>query len=212
MKTLGGLGYILTIIPFLNFVAPILVGIAWFQMGGRTNQSLFRATGVLYLVTFVAAIAVVAAFASVLIPMMFTLFSLGERAPLDEVLSILPAAAALGALTLGVGVLGFATFIVELVSHFRASRIFASKWFRRAAWMRILAIVLALVFVAAVTFGALLIPELFFGLGDSASAGFLGSVLLLLLLPVIVVGLLGPIFSAIAFFTLRELPPPPPDI
>lgn len=57
MRLLGGLGYVFSLIPFLNIAAPILIGIAWFQMGGRTGQRLFRATGVLMIATFVVAVA-----------------------------------------------------------------------------------------------------------------------------------------------------------
>ncbi|MEM4334901.1 MAG: hypothetical protein QXH04_03735, partial [Candidatus Caldarchaeum sp.] len=78
LKTVGGLGYIFSIIPVLNLVAPFLIGVAWFQMGGRTRQTLFRATGVFIIITYVAALGFLAVFAATFLPLIFSVASLGE--------------------------------------------------------------------------------------------------------------------------------------
>ncbi|MEM2972804.1 MAG: hypothetical protein QXS50_01470 [Candidatus Caldarchaeum sp.] len=210
LKTLGGLGYIFSIIPGLNLVAPFLIGIAWFQMGGRTRQTLFRATGVFIIITYVAALGFLAVFAATFLPLIFSVASLGEAAPISDVLSMLSTVAVFGLVGFLVAVFGFVSFILELVSHFRASGVFLSKWFRRAAWMRILSIIIAVVLVVAVGVFSVLAPAGMIGLnGDFA---VFGSAFLLIFIPVIVIGLLAPIFSAVAFFTIPEAPPPPPDV
>ncbi|RLI38443.1 hypothetical protein DRO64_11675, partial [Candidatus Bathyarchaeota archaeon] len=60
-KWLGGIGYILTFIPYVNFVAAILVAIAWIMMGKDTDQKLFTLTGILMILVFVFSIIFVGA-------------------------------------------------------------------------------------------------------------------------------------------------------
>ncbi|MEM2973216.1 MAG: hypothetical protein QXS50_03575 [Candidatus Caldarchaeum sp.] len=208
LKTVGGLGYIFSIIPVLNLVAPFLIGVAWFQMGGRTRQTLFRATGVFIIITYVAALGIIGAFAATFLPLIFSVASLGEAAPITDVLSVLSTVAVFGLVGFVVAVFGFVSFILELVSHFRASGVFFSKWFRRAAWMRILSIIIAIVLVVVVGILSVIAPAGMIGMNGA----FFGSAFFLILIPVVIMGLLAPIFSAIAFFTIPEAPPPPPDM
>ncbi|MEM1999704.1 MAG: hypothetical protein QXO30_01555 [Candidatus Caldarchaeum sp.] len=207
MKTVGGLGYIFSIIPVLNLVAPILIGVAWFQMGGRTRETLFTVTGVFIIITYVAALGIIGAFAATILPLIFSLASLGEAASITDVLNLLSTVAVFGLGVLLVAVIGFVSFILELVSHFRASGVFSSKWFRRAAWMRILSIIVAVVLVVAAGILSLISPAGVIGMNGALLN--LGSAFLLILIPVVVMALLAPIFSAIAFFTIPEAPPPP---
>ncbi|MEM4281797.1 MAG: hypothetical protein QXQ70_03595 [Candidatus Caldarchaeum sp.] len=204
MKILGGLGYIFLIIPVLNIIAPILVGIAWIQMGGRTRQTLFKATGILMIVSFILVIGVFAAFFTVLSPLISSALSGFTNLSPTVLLTLMSAVGALVVVSIAAAVFGLVVFVLELVSHFRAADIYALNWFRRAAWMRIIAIILAMVVVAVVL--AMATPT------TLPAESFTASIFLLALIPVIIVGVLAPIFSAIAFFSLPEesLPPPPP--
>ncbi|MBS7281357.1 MAG: hypothetical protein KIH09_16185 [Candidatus Freyarchaeota archaeon] len=211
MKSVGGLGYIFSVIPFLNVVAPVLVGIAWFQMGRKTGQTLFKATGALIIVTFVTAIATLAVFFSVL--------SLGGLREIGPGINIFSTLIALTIVLAVVGLMGLLTFILELVSHFRAARIYGSKWFSRAAWMRIITIVLAVVLVIASGIVSVLTAptqqeqpfQLFQATGPMFS-GFMRQLsevtglMFLSFIPLIIIGFLGPIFSAIAFFKTSPQP------
>ena len=42
-KWLGGIGYILMLIPYANFIGAILAAIAWIMMGSDTRQGIFKA-------------------------------------------------------------------------------------------------------------------------------------------------------------------------
>lgn len=185
MRLLGGLGYVFSLIPFLNIVAPILIGIAWFQMGGRTGQRLFRATGVLMIATFVVAVA--SALVSVQSLLLIALLlSMSE----PQMFDLLPLLGRFLAAFIALAAVGLATFVLELISHFRASGLYASSWFRRAAWMRIATVALLAVLVGVLIIG---------GESSTFSTAFL--------IPFVAVGLLSPVFSAIAFFKLPEEKP-----
>ena len=60
-KWLGGIGYILTLIPYANLAALILTAIAWIMMGRDTKQTLFTVTGILMIITFAMNIAALGA-------------------------------------------------------------------------------------------------------------------------------------------------------
>lgn len=201
MSLLGGIGYVLNIIPLANIVAPLLIGVAWYQVGSRTGQSLFRATGVLMVVTFLASVGFLVFFlGSIIGVIMSTPFAIGgENFSTAVASALLPQIMGYLAVFLAAAVtlaaLGLATFVLELGSHFRAAKVLNSVWFRRAAVARIVALVLVLVFVAVVLALAVAEP------GALMGAAVVGGNFLLLLLPVIVLMLLANIFSAIAFFT-----------
>ncbi|MEM3126286.1 MAG: hypothetical protein QW064_07705 [Candidatus Caldarchaeum sp.] len=171
-------------------------------MGGKTRQTLFKATGILMFVSFILAIAVFASFFSVLFPVAFSLGS-GSFEP-SVFLSLLPLLGVFFVVSIAAAVIGLATFILELASHFRASNIYMSRWFRRAGWMRIVTIILAAVVLAAIV---AFMPSI---LAGGSFPDLLGPTFLLAFIPLFIVGLLGPIFSAIAFFSLPEETPPPP--
>ncbi|GBC68519.1 hypothetical protein HRbin01_00202 [archaeon HR01] len=210
MKIIGGLGYIFQIIPFLNIVAPILIGIAWIQMGGKTGRGLFKATGIIYIVSFVGAIALAASFALILFPV-FSMFSPffgptitdGGFNPLAIIGNLGQLAIFFLIFAVIVGILAFVGFILELVSHFVAGDIYRIRWFTAAALLRIAAIIATIIWVAVLitSFSSLLLPYSANPLIDALN---LISTYLLTLIPIAVLGLLGLIFSAVAFFKLPE--------
>lgn len=205
-RWLGGIGYILALIPLINFVGLILIAIAWIMMGGETRQGVFKAAGILMIIMMVASAAGYVA----LLPMFGMLGFGGFGGTFPSAPSVFGAFTGLLILLIVVAVLGLITFILELISHFRAANIYGVAWFRRAAWMRIIAIILMII----------IIPILFFiagSIGMTPRPGALlglGWMFGLMILPGIV-ALLAAIFSAIAFFTVPEAPPayqyqPPP--
>ena len=60
VKTLGGVGYVLALIPLVNIVSPILIGLAWLRMGSATGQGVFRRAGIFMIASFVVLIALLA--------------------------------------------------------------------------------------------------------------------------------------------------------
>ena len=56
-KWLGGIGYILSFVPYVNFVSSILVAIAWILMGKDTREKVFTVLGILMIALFAAGIA-----------------------------------------------------------------------------------------------------------------------------------------------------------
>jgi len=210
MKTVGGLGYVFLLVPFLNIVSPILVGVAWVQMGRRTGQTIFTATGVLMIVLFVFTVVVLSMFSWLLWAFAPFMSSLAFGFPLDAGFSQLLSFSLLLLLLAGLlGVIGLVTFIFELVSHFRAARVYGNRWFRRAAWLRIIAVVLAIVSaVALVIFSSPIIPAIIQTQDVTGILQSIGSFMFLGLVPVIILAFLATVFSAVAFFTLESEYPP----
>jgi hypothetical protein len=208
MKTIGGVGYILSIIPVVSLVSPVLVGIAWYQMGSKTRQGVFKATGVFMIATFLAAVAFLAIFSAIFLQILAAAFAAGGMGVVDPstlVAPILGSLLAFVGFAVVLGVLGLVVFVLELVSHFRAAGLYGNNWFRRAAWLRIITVILVFV-VIGVIFGTS-------GLAITPNAGpeILMSAMFLPMIPLVIIGLLSVIFSAVAFFTLQEeIPPPPP--
>ncbi len=207
-KWLGGIGYILTFIPYVNFVSFILVAVAWIMMGRDTREKMFTALGILMIVLFAASIAMVAIAISFLwtfIPLTMPGFPMppgGEMGPMrlgPFIWAILAAAVILAAI-------GIATVIVDIIAHFRAGTVFDNKWFRVGGWLRI-AMIVAL---------AIAIPLMVISLMSTGILGSLGTIrpgmmplqiLLSFLWPiaiVVILSLLATIFSIIAFFTIPE--------
>lgn len=204
VKTLGGVGYVLALIPLVNIVSPILIGIAWLRMGSATGQGVFRRAGIFMIASFVVLIALLAMLSTLLLPLLGVIMGFGAG-DLSTILSVLnlfgSGPLAFGLLGSAFTLLGLAlvavvvtiiAFVLELVSHFRAAGLFGNKWFRWGGWMRIVAVALT---VAVIGFmfaagGSRLL--------DAVSASFLP------IIPASVAGFLAIIFSIIAFFTLRE--------
>lgn len=209
-KWLGGIGYILSFVPYVGFAALILVAIAWIMMGSETRQTIFKAAGILMILSAVA-------FIFLLVPLPFLIpLSLASFTPPSDSLAGAPQLfgeliGALGALIvaiIAVAAIGVASFVVELVSHFRASQIFGVSWFKYAGWMRIAALASA---AAIIPLLLALIPGL--ALDSPSPAEMLGAIITVLWPAAIAVilGILAIIFSAIAFFSIPEPPPPPPQ-
>ena len=207
MKTVGGIGYIISLIPVINLVSPLLVGLAWYQMGSRAQKTLFKATGVFMIATFLATAAFLAIFSAIFLPILTTAFAAGGMGFVDPstlVPSILGSLLAFVGFAVVLGVLGLVVFILELVSHFRAASLYGNKWFSRAGWLRVISVILVFVVIGVVFATS--------GLAMTANAGpeLLLSAMFLPMIPLAIMGLLAVIFSAVAFFTLQEEAPPPP--
>ena len=201
-KWLGGIGYILMLIPFANIVGFLLVGIAWVMAGSDTRQGIFKATGILMFITMILTAVIIASW----LPMIGSLITglpLGEYPSVPQPGLFQEFLRTIGLFLTVVGitaVLAIVEWVLELVSHFRAATVYNVKWFRRAGWMRIVTIIVAIIVIA-----------LFILLSLSIQLYMVG-----LIIPVIL-GLLSLIFSAISFFSIPEaaierrtsyLPPP----
>jgi len=201
-KWLGGIGYILMLIPFANIVGFLLVGIAWIMAGSDTRQGIFKATGILMFITMILTVVIIASW----LPMIGSLITglpLGEYPSVPQPGLFQEFLRTIGLFLTVVGitaVLAIVEWVLELVSHFRAATVYNVKWFRRAGWMRIVTIIVAIIVIA-----------LFILLSLSIQLYMVG-----LIIPVIL-GLLSLIFSAISFFSIPEaaierrtsyLPPP----
>jgi uncharacterized spore protein YtfJ len=204
VKTLGGVGYVLALIPLVNVVSPILIGIAWLRMGSATGQGVFRRAGIFMIASFAVLIALLAMLSTLLLPLLGVIMGFGA----GDLSSILNALNLFGSSPLTFGLLGSAfallglalvavvvtiiAFVLELVSHFKAAGLFDNKWFRWGGWMRIVTVVLT---VAVIGF--------MFAAGGSRSLDAI-SASFLPIIPASIAGFLAVIFSVIAFFTLRE--------
>jgi len=220
-KWLGGIGYILLLIPFANIVGFILVGIAWIMAGSDTRQGIFKATGILMFITMILTVVILASW----FPMIGSLIT---GMPLDEYPSIPPPRLlqeflgniGLFLMIIGVvAVLSIVQWILELVSHFRAAAVYNVKWFRRAGLMRIVTIIVAIIVIVLFIISVVSIgfsPTFF--TTPSEIFNLIGLYMLGLIIPGIL-GLLSLIFSAISFFSISEAPherrpsylPPPPE-
>jgi len=210
-KWLGGIGYILTLIPYVNFIALILIAIAWIMMGRDTKQTLFTVTGILMVITFALSIAVVGAiFATV--GAIFTAIPGTTRPPTEvpppEFLKrILAFAGIYVAIVVAAAAVGLASLIVETASHFRASGIFQNTWFKVGGWLRIATIIMVVIAIPIMILTAMSIPGALKGVLPSMAAGNIFALFVKMLWPLLIAGILGllaTIFSIIAFFTISE--------
>jgi len=210
-KWLGGIGYILTFIPYVDLVSPILVAIAWILMGRDTRERVFTILGILMIVLFAAsAVLIFVVLASLLTWMLpLGMITQGEGMLPPGLIGFLWPM--LVAILVIVG-LGVVVFVFDIVAHFKAAGIFDNKWFKLGGWLRIGTII-----ASAVAIPLIIISVLSKGLQGILSQ-FTPSgppppgVLLSILWPlaiVVVVSLLATIFSIIAFFTIPEEAPQP---
>ena len=207
-KWLGGIGYILTFIPYVNFVSFILIAVAWIMMGRDTREKMFTALGILMIVFFAASISLVIiafSFLWTLIPMTMPGFPMQ---PGGEIQPMMPGPFIWGILIAAVIllVLSIVTVIIDIIAHLRAGTIFDNKWFKIGGWLR----------VAVIVSLAIAIPLIIISLSSAGILGALGAirpetmpfhVLLSFLWPVaivVILSLLATIFSIIAFFTIPE--------
>ncbi len=211
-KWLGGIGYILTFIPYVNFISSILVAIAWILMGRDTRERVFTILGVLMIVLFaVSIILVVAVFASLwmwMIPLVMRGHEMGM--PLPRLGSFIWLIIAAALIILG---LAIAMFIFDIVAHFRAAGIFDNRWFKLGGWLRIgtliaLAVAIPLIVISVLSTG---LQGLLTGFAPGElPVGILLSILWPLAI-VLVISFLAIIFSIVAFFTIPEEEVPQPE-
>ena len=218
-KWLGGIGYILGFVPYVSFISSILIAVAWILMGRDLRERIFTILGVLMLTTYVLAIALIIWLILIFLPVTFT----GAMAVAPDTTTMSWRmgeafgrffAQLLGMVVAGLVLVGLAiaSFILDIVSHFRAGKIFDNRWFKIAGWMRI---ILAIAMVIAIPLTVFMILSAGPGmLSSMPSEPFYGAIMPLLLtalwpiLIVLVVSLLAIIFSIIAFFTIPEEAPP----
>ena len=114
----------------IAFVPGLLVGLAWFGAGSAAGSGLFKATGVLGLLTSTGGL-LIAVWLATAYP------STGSPA---SVTSLIVTALIIAVAGLAVGAVGLVYLILEIISLFSARAAFNSKYFRYAAWGRIVAI------------------------------------------------------------------------
>ncbi|MCS7126127.1 MAG: hypothetical protein NZ929_04370 [Aigarchaeota archaeon] len=216
-RWIGGIGYILLLIPFVNFIGSILVAIAWIMAGGDTKQGIFKATGVLMITVMALSLVLVATlFPFMGVMMGQDLWGVTPSLPPD-MFSYLYGALGIFLIIFAVmAVLGIVEWILELVSHFRAASVYNVKWFRRAGWMRIITIITlvgALVFLLTQIFSLISMGP--FSIDPSKIINLIWTFISILIIPA-VFHLLSLIFSAISFFTIPETfvkePPSPSEL
>ncbi len=209
-KWLGGIGYILTFIPYVDLVSPILVAIAWILMGRDTRERVFTILGILMIMLFAAsAVLIFVVLASLLTWMLpLGMITQGEGMLPPGLISLLWPM--LVAILVIVG-LGVVVFVFDIVAHFKAAGIFDNKWFKLGGWLRIgtiiaFAVAIPLIIISVLSKGLQGILSQFTPSGPPL--GVLLSILWPLAI-VVVVSLLATIFSIIAFFTIPEEAPQP---
>ena len=209
-KWLGGIGYILTLIPYANLAAQILTAIAWIMMGRDTKQTLFTVTGILMIITFAMNIAALGAIFTAIPEIIPGVTRHPTEIPPPEFLKK-PLAFAKIFVPIGVAAaaVGLASLIAEIASHFRASRIFQNTWFKVGGWLRIATIIVAVIAIPIIIFMAMSRAETLKGVPPNMMTknifmfmlftGILWPILIALIL-----GLLATVFSIVAFFTIPE--------
>jgi len=214
-KWLGGIGYILSFIPYASFISSILVAVAWILMGKDTRERIFTILGVLMLITYVLAIALIIWLILSFLPVAFAgTMAIAPRAmttpwKMGEVFGRF-FAQIIGMIIIGLVLVGLAitVFILDIVAHFRAGRIFDNRWFKIAGWMRIILAIAIIIAIPLTVFmiissGPSMLPSTPFGPSYGAILSLLFTILWPMLIA-LVVGLLATIFSIIAFFTISE--------
>jgi hypothetical protein len=105
--------------------------------------------------------------------------------------------------------IALAVLVLDIIAHFRAARVFDSKWFKLGGWLRIVTIIALVISIPVIAFSVLSMG-LQGILGQLAPGAFPFGLLLSILWPLIIVmilSLLATIFSIIAFFTIPEETP-----
>lgn len=200
-KILGGIGYILSLIPFINFIGGILAGIGWLGLGKKTGDGVFKATGVLMIISSILGL-------GLLIAVFSTMGAMPTVGSPEEIIGIL-AGLTVTLIIIGcvAAVIGIVMFILQVVSFFRAGKKFNNGAFKAAGWLSIIFVLLAIIGVVILIVAVFSIaggaPEEQLGL---SLIGSIGMIVLGLILGVIV-----NILAAVGFFTLKvEVAPPPP--
>ena len=207
-KWLGGIGYILMLIPYVNFIALILIAIAWIMMGRDTKQTLFTVTGILMIIAFAMSIAAVGIMFTAIPGLIPGAAQPPTGVPPTEYLKrVFAFVGPLVAIGLAMAVLGLASLIAEIASHFRASKIFQSTWFKVGGWLRIATIIMVVIAIPIIIFTAMSIPGALKGTLPSMMTKNVFMLFTSILWPILIVlilGLLATVFSIVAFFTIPE--------
>ena len=207
-KWLGGIGYILMLIPYANLAALILTAIAWIMMGRDTKQTLFTVTGILMIITFAMSIAAVGTIFTAIPGIIPGVMRQPTEIPPPEFLKeTLAFAGIFVAIGVAAAAVGLASLIAEIASHFRASKIFQSTWFKVGGWLRIATIIMIVIAIPIIIFTAMSIPGALKGVLPSMMAKnvfMLFTSILWPMLIVLILGLLATVFSIVAFFTIPE--------
>jgi len=207
-KWLGGIGYILTLIPYVNFIALILTAIAWIMMGRDTKQTLFTVTGILMIIAFAMSIAAIGAIFTAIPGIIPGVMRQPTEIPPPEFLKeTLAFAGIFVAIGVAAAAVGLASLIAEIASHFRASGIFQNTWFKVGGWLRIATIIVAVIAIPIMIFTVMRIPGALKGVLPSMMAKNIFMLFTSILWPMliaVILGLLATVFSIVAFFTIPE--------
>jgi len=207
-KWLGGIGYILMLIPYANLAALILTAIAWIMMGRDTKQTLFTVTGILMIITFAMSIAAVGTIFTAIPGIIPGVMRQPTEIPPPEFLKeTLAFAGIFVAIGVAAAAVGLASLIAEIASHFRASGIFQNTWFKVGGWLRIATIIMIVIAIPIIIFTAMRIPGALKGVLPSMMAKNVFMLFTSILWPILIamiLGLLATIFSIVAFFTIPE--------
>jgi len=207
-KWLGGIGYILMLIPYANLAALILTAIAWIMMGRDTKQTLFTVTGILMIITFAMSIAAVGTIFTAIPGIIPGVMRQPTEIPPPEFLKeTLAFAGIFVAIGVAAAAVGLASLIAEIASHFRASGIFQNTWFKVGGWLRIATIIMIVIAIPIIIFTAMRIPGALKGVLPSMMAKNVFMLFTSILWPILIamiLGLLATVFSIVAFFTIPE--------
>ena len=202
-KTVLGIGYILLAIPGISFVGLIIVPIGWILLGRNKGRGLWTATGVIGLLTFILAIALVVSAPFI----MGTLFG-GMMG--GEIGTAMTASATVLALLAAVAILGLIYAILMLISLWQAGNYYRTSLLKIAVILWILIVIVALVGVALI-YGAIT--------GGAAEIAT-GSVWMVVI-GAAVLNFIANILAGVGFLAAKEptqvqygptaqVPPPPP--
>ncbi len=222
-KTLLGISYILSGIPYANLLGLLLVPISWIFEGRSKKKGLWTATGILGLLTVVLLIVgLVSIIGAILSLPSAPPISPGESpsAAFPDWLSHLLKSGGLTLLTLAV--FG-AAFVIAIVYFFMmVASLFQAGGFYRSGLIRIAAILYILVVVAIIAGTAILmmaIQEYINSGGEPREVlGAAVSMTYVVVLVTLVLNFLAGVLAGIGFLTAKEpeaekpesLPPPPP--
>jgi len=198
-KWVGGIGYILTFVPYVNFVASILVAVAWIMMGKDTKEKTFTITGALLLASFVLSI--------ILVGILFAaLPSLAMMSPMPGqgfLRGLGPFLIAFLVTALIAAAVGLAAFVFEVVSHFKAAKIFENTWFKLGGWLRIALVAVGIISIPLIILHVTGLAVLKHFAPGPSILGILFSIFWPLII-VLIIGLLSVVFSIVGFFTIPE--------
>ena len=200
-RWLGGIGYILLLIPFTSIIGLILVGIAWMMAGRDVKQGIFKATGILSITITILTIILMASWLPMIGSLLTSMLS-GRYPPIPSPRLLQESLWAIGLfLTVAVilTIVGIAGGVLELVSHFRAAKIYSVKWFRRAGWMRIITIIALAIVVGSLTSSIISFRTIL--LQPSGILNLIGFYTLGLAISMILT-IVSLVFSAISFFMI----------